>query len=298
MKINGDDTHIIPIRFEYYAPTNLKEALDLLSKHSGDAAPLAGGTDLLVKVKQRLVEPKCIINIKNIKELNGIEEKGDGVHIGAATKLRTIERSEMIKAKFPLFHEAVRAIGSVQIRNMATIGGNLCNASPAADSAVALLALDAKAHVISSEGVRTVPLEDFFTGPGRTTLKPNELLAEVSSPHLPEDCGTSFLKIGRTSLDIAIVNIATMLKIEGEVVSDCRIALGAVAPMPIRAHMAEEALRGKELTDETLKTAARTVSGSIAPITDIRATADYRKEVSETLLRDALTIARDRARRR
>jgi len=298
MKINEVNTHLIPIRFEYHAPTSLKEALDLLSKYGGDAAPLAGGTDLIVKMKQRLVEPKCIINIKNIDELNRVEERHDGIHIGAATRLRTIEKSEIIKAKLPLLQEAVRTIGSVQIRNMATIGGNLCNASPAADSATALLALDAKAHLISSEGSRTIPLEEFFTGPGRTVLKPNELLAEVSSPYLPENCGTSFQKIGRTSLDIATVNIATMLKMEGEVVSDCRIALGAVDPTPIRAHRAEEALRGKELTDETLKTAAKTVSGSIAPITDIRATADYRKEASKTLLRDALTIARDRARRR
>jgi carbon-monoxide dehydrogenase medium subunit len=298
MHVNEVNTHIMPVQFEYHAPTSLREALELLSKHGGEAAPLAGGTDLLVKMKQRLVEPRHVINIKNVPELSGIEERGDEIHIGAATKLRAIEKSEIVRARLPLLQEAVRTLGSVQIRNMATIGGNLCNASPAADTATALLALDAKAHMVSSEGTRTVPLEEFFTGPGRTVLKQNELLAEVSSPRLPEDCGTAFIKIGRTSLDVATVNVAVMLRLEGEVVGDCRIALGAVAPTPIRVHRAEEVLKGKELTDETLKTAARIASESIKPITDIRATADYRKQASETLLRDALMTAKKRAQRR
>jgi carbon-monoxide dehydrogenase medium subunit len=298
MHVNEVNTHIMPVQFEYHAPTSLQEALELLSKHSGEAAPLAGGTDLLVKMKQRLIEPRHVINIKNVPELSGIEERGDKIHIGAAMKLRAIEKSEIVRAKLPLLQEAVRTLGSVQIRNMATIGGNLCNASPAADTATALFALDAKAHMVSSEGTRTVPLEAFFTGPGRTVLKSNELLAEVSSPYLPENCGTSFQKIGRTSLDIATVNVAVMLRLEGEVVGDCRIALGAVAPTPIRVHRAEKALAGKELTDETLKTAARIASESIKPITDIRATADYRKQASETLLRDALMTAKKRVQRR
>ena len=298
MSINEVDTHIIPFRFEYHAPTSLKEALDLLSRYGGEAALLAGGTDLLVKAKQRLVEPRHIVNIKSVKELNGIEEKDDGIHIGAATKLRAIEKSETIRDKLPVLQEAVKTIGSVQIRSMATIGGNLCNASPAADSATALLAVDAKACTISSEGARTLPIEEFFLGPGQTALKPNELLAKVSLPFLPEGCGAAFRKIGRTSLDIATVNIATMLRLEEDIVIDCKIALGAVAPTPIRVRKAEETLKGKELTDKALQATAKTVSESISPITDIRATAEYRREVSAALLRDALMIARDRIRRR
>jgi len=298
MSINEVNTHVIPFRFEYHAPTSLKEAADLLSRYRGEAALLAGGTDLLVKAKQRLVEPRHVINIKSVKELNGIEEKGDGVDIGAATKLRAIEKSDIVKDRLPALQEAAKSIGSVQIRNMATIGGNLCNASPAADSATALLALDAKACVISSEGGRTLPIEEFFLGPGQTAMKSNELLAKLSLPILQDGSGAAFMKISRTSLDIATVNIAIMLRLDDDIVIDCRIALGAVAPTPIRVWKAEETLKGKKLTDKTLQATGKMVSESVNPITDIRATAEYRREVSAALLRDALMIARDRALRR
>jgi len=297
MEINKVNTHIIPVEFEYHAPTNLKDALELLSKHGAEARLLAGGTDLLVKMKQRLIEPKHIINVKKIDELKGIVEE-DGLRMGAATKLRTIERSEVVKERFPLLGEAVRVIGSVQVRNMATVGGNLCNASPAADAAVALVALDAEARIIGPEGVRVVPMEAFFKGPGQTVLRPDELLTGISVPYLPEGTGTSFIKIGRTSLDIATINIGAVLVMEGGVVKDCRIALGAVAPTPIRVGKAEAFLRGKKLTDEVIGAAAEMVAGGIRPITDIRATAEYRREASKALTRDALTIAGKRSRRR
>jgi len=291
MNINQVNTHIIPTRFEYHAPTSLEEAVDLLSRYGGEARVLAGGTDLLVKMKQRLVEPGHVINIKNIEELTRIREAGGCVHIGAATRLRTIERSELIRIKLPLLCEAVSSMGSVQIRNMATLGGNLCNASPAADTACALLALGAEARIIGPEGARTVPLEEFFVGPGQTVMGADEMLAEVLIP-LPEGAGTSFMKIGRTSLDIATINIAVALKVAGGAVADCRIALGSVAPTPIRAHGAEEFLRGKELTSEALEAVANIVSEEIKPITDVRATAEYRREASKHLVVDALTAAR------
>jgi len=291
MNINQVNTHIIPTRFEYHAPTSLEEAVDLLSRYGGEARVLAGGTDLLVKMKQRLVEPRHVINIKNIEELTGIREAGGFVHIGAATRLRTIERSELVRVKLPLLCEAVSSMGSVQIRNMATLGGNLCNASPAADTACALLALGAEARIIGPEGARTVPLEEFFVGPGQTVMEADEMLAEVSIP-LPEGAGTSFMKIGRTSLDIATINIAVALKMAGGAVADCRIALGSVAPTPIRAHGAEEFLRGKEPTCEAVEAAANIVSEEIKPITDVRATAEYRREASKHLAVDALTTAR------
>ncbi|MFQ6075523.1 MAG: FAD binding domain-containing protein [Candidatus Bathyarchaeia archaeon] len=295
MSVNRINTHIIPTRFEYHAPNSLGEALELLSEYGGEAKLLAGGTDLLVKMKQRLTAPNCVIDIKRIDGLNRIEEREDGIHIGAATTLGTIERSDVVKAEFPLLHEAVRSIGSVQIRNMATIGGNLCNASPAADSAVALLALDAKARMISPEGVRLVPMEEFFTGPGETVLETDEILTGVSVPYLPEGTGTSFMKIGRTSLDIATINIAVVLKMVDGVVEDCRIALGAVASTPLRVKRAEAFLRVNELTSENLEVAAEMVAEDIRPITDIRATAEYRREASKTLTKDALTLAGERS---
>lgn len=291
MQINKLNTHIMPQRFEYHAPTSLEAAVELLSIHGGEATLMAGGTDLLVKMKQRLVEPSHIINIKNIEELTRLERDGEGVHIGSATRLRNIERSELIATYLPLLHESVRSIGSVQIRNMATIGGNLCNASPAADCAVALLALDAEARILGPEGARTVSIEEFFIGPGKTVLRKDEVLVEVLAPPLSDDAGTSFIKVGRTSLDLAMVNIAVVLRKRGETVADCRIALGAVAPTPVRVHRAEEFMRGKEMTRETLEEAANIVSDDIRPITDVRAPVEYRREVSKTLTRDALAIA-------
>lgn len=296
MYINRLNTHILPQRFDYHAPTSLEDAMELLSIYGGEAKLLAGGTDLFVKMKQRLVEPRHIINLKNIEALTELKEGEHGVNIGAATSLRSIERSELIRKKLPLLHEAVRSIGSVQIRNMATIGGNLCNASPAADCAIALLALDAKARILGPEGARTVPLKEFFAGPGQTVLREDEVLVEVSIPPIPEDVGTSFLKVGRTSLDLATVNIAVVLRKTGEAVADCRIALGAVGPTPVRAYRAEEFMKGKEMTSDTLEAAANVVSEDIRPITDVRATAEYRREVSKTLTRDALTIACKRLR--
>jgi len=291
MQINKLNTHIVPQKFEYHAPKTLEAAVELLSVHGGEATLMAGGTDLLVKMKQRLVETRHIINIKNIEELTRLERDVEGFHIGAATRLRNIERSELIRANLPLLHEAVRSIGSVQIRNMATIGGNLCNASPAADSAVALLVSDAEARILGPDGARTVPIEEFFIGPGQTVLGEDEVLVEVLTPPLSGNAGTSFVKVGRTSLDLATVNIAVVLRKKGETVADCRIALGAVAPTPIRVRRAEELVRGREMTRETLEGAADIVSEDIRPITDVRAPAEYRKEVSKTLTRDALSIA-------
>jgi len=293
--INRLNTHVLPVRFEYHAPASLEAAVELLSAYGGGASLLAGGTDLLVKMKQRLVEPGHVINVKNIGALTRIEDGADGLRIGAATRLRTIERSELVRGKLPLLHEAVSSIGSVQVRNMATLGGNLCNASPAADSAVALMALDAEAWIMGPDGARTVSLEEFFLGPGLTALRPDEILVEVSTPYLPEVAGTSFIKLGRRSLDLATINVAVVLELAGGVVTDCRIALGSVAPTPVRMRRAEEFLRGKELTSGAMEAAAEMASEDIRPIDDVRATAEYRREASKALTRDALTAAGERA---
>ena len=295
MYINKLNTHIMPFWFEYHAPTSVEEAVELLSKYGEEASLLAGGTDLLVKMKQRVEEPKHIINIKNIKELVGIKEGEDGIIIGAATKFRTIERSKLIKEKLSLLQEAVRAIGSVQIRNMATIGGNICNANPCADSATALLALDGNVKIVGPKGTRTVPMDELLVGAGQTILEPNEMLVEVSTPLLPEDAGTSFIKIGWTSFDISTVNVAVVLRLEDDVVDDCKIALGACAPTPIRIHKAEEYLQGKKLTDETIEAAADIVSQHIKPRKRWRrAPSEYRSATSKTMTIDALTRAKRR----
>lgn len=295
MSINKVDTHIIPFKFEYHSPESLEEAVKLLEKYGSEASILAGGTDLLVNMKKRITEPKHLINIKKIAELNGIVETHEGFRIGAATKLRSIEKSEIVRERLLVLYEAVRLMGSIKVKNMATIGGNLCNASPAADSATALLALDADVDIMGQSGLRSIPLPEFFLGPGETALRRGELLTGLSIPSLPEGSGSSFLKIGRTSMDIATINIATSLRLREGIVEDCRIALGAVAPIPLRILRAEAYLKGKAINKDVIAEAAQVVSEDIKPITDLRATAEYRRNASKALTRDALTIAWERA---
>lgn len=261
-----------------------------MDRYGEEARVLAGGTDLLVNIKQRTKEPRYIISLKRLP-LAYIEEGEGGIRIGAVTKLRAIEKSILVRKKLPVLHEAVRAIGSVQIRNMATLGGNICNASPAADSAPALLVLEAKARIVGPNGEREVPIEGFFLGPGKTCLTRGEMLKEVFIPYMPSGSSGAFLKIGRTSMDIAKINIAVLLKTIDGMVEECRIALGAVAPTPIRARRAEKFLKGKELSEDVLREAGEIVSQEIRPITDIRATAEWRREVSKVLTRDAILRA-------
>ncbi|OYT47227.1 MAG: carbon monoxide dehydrogenase [Desulfurococcales archaeon ex4484_42] len=284
--INYFNTRIIPIDFEYFEPKTLNEALELLSKFGKEAKILAGGTDLLVQMKIRRKTPKYVINIKKIPELAFIRMSSDAIHIGAATKLRMLEKSEYIRK---YYH-----------RNMATIGGNLCNASPAADTAPPLMIYEAKLKLISKKGERVVPITEFFKGPGITVCEPDELLLEIIIPKPPtERFGSKFIKIARTSMDLAKVNVAVALKVDSDMksIEDVKIALGSVAPTPIRAYSAEEFLKGKEFNEENIRKAAEIASAETKPITDVRSTAWYRKEVAKVIVRDALTEAYRRATR-
>ena len=288
--INKVNTHIVPVRFTYHSPETLEEVLELLSRYRGEARVLMGGTDLLVKMKMRALEPSHIISLRKVRELDYIEFDDQGVRIGAGTRLRTIEKSEEIRERFPALWEAVRVIGSVQIRNMGTIGGNLCNASPAADTAPPLIVYGAEAVIVGPRGERRVRVEEFFKGPGKTVLEPDELLREVFIPYV-DDAGSVFLRLTRTSMDIAKISIAVAAWFRDAEITDCRIALGAVAPTPIRIPRAEEFLRGRRISMETLDQAGRIVSEDIKPITDARSTAWYRRAVARVLTRDAFTIA-------
>jgi len=290
---NKADTHILP-EFEYLAPKTVEEAIELLSKYGEEAKVLAGGTDLLVRMKQGVLRPKYLISINGIKELNYIEDRGDHVAIGAATKLRALEKSSLIKELFPALYEAVRSMAGVQIRNMGTIGGNLCNASPAADTAPPLLVFEAEVVIAGPNGRRVVPITQFFTGPGKTVMARNELLVEVRIPKPVKPTGSAFIKIARVAMDLAKVNIAVALRMNGKVVEDVKVALGSVAPTPMRAYKTEEFLKGKELTEDVMWEAAKIVRTEVKPITDIRSTAEYRREVSGVILVDALKKAMER----
>jgi carbon-monoxide dehydrogenase medium subunit len=292
MYTNQINTRILYPSFEYFEPKTPEETAALLAKYK-DATILAGGTDLFIKMKQGLIEPKVIIRVK---QPSFIEERPDGFHIGAATKLRTIEKSEAVIAKFQALFEAIRVIGSVQIRHMATLGGNICNASPAADTAPPLLVMGAEVKILGANGTRTVALKDFFLGPGKTVLSKSEILTEVHIPTPRPHTGTSFIRLSRASMDIAKISIAVMLHLDtNKRISDARIALGSVAPTPIMASKSADLLKGNRLTRETLNRASQSVAEEIRPITDIRGTAEYRKEVSHVIARDAIELANRRA---
>ena len=289
--INKFNTHLLTTKFDFYAPSSLDEAFKLLETHRGDVKLLAGGTDLIPQMKMRRVEPGHIINLKRIPDLSGIKQYNGSLHIGALTRLIEIEKSKLIAEKVPLLTETVKAMASVQVRNLGTIGGNICNASPAADAAISLIALGAKAQFARTTGIRFVPIEDFFTGPSRTIMKYDEILTGISVPIKTENTGSSFIKIGRVVLDLATVNAAVSLTLDGGLIRNVRVAIGAVAPTPLRLMVVEDYLDGKSPSFEVFEAAGELESDTVKPISDVRSTAEYRKAVSKTIIMDALDRA-------
>ncbi|MEM0380078.1 MAG: xanthine dehydrogenase family protein subunit M [Desulfurococcaceae archaeon] len=278
--------------FNYYKPSNLKELLELIDKLD-DYKILAGGTDLLIDMRIKRYEPRNIVDINHVKELEYILVKENKLHIGALTRLQTLIDSKIIFEKTPLLHKAVSSMGSWQIRCLASIGGNLCNASPAADTAPPLLVYNAELVLSSRIGERVVSIHEFFKGPRQTVLNKNELLKEIIVPIL-ENYGYSYIKIGRrNSFTLSIVSVATLLKIENNVFKDVRIALNSIAPVPIRAKSVEEYLINREVSDSVIEDASKRVLYDISPITDIRASADYRRRISIIVVQDSIREAVD-----
>jgi len=289
--INKFNTHLLTTKFDFHAPSSLDEAFKLLETHRGDVKLLAGGTDLIPQMKMRRVEPGHIINLKRIPDLSGIKQHNGSLHIGALTRLIEIEKSKLIAEKVPLLTETVKAMASVQVRNLGTIGGNICNASPASDTAISLIALGANAQIASSTGIRSVPIEDFFTGPSRTVMEYDEILTGISVPIKTENSGSSFIKIGRVVLDLATVNAAVSLTLDGGLIRNVRVAIGAVAPTPLRLMVVEDYLVGKSPSFEVFEAAGELASDTVKPISDVRSTAEYRKAVSKTIIMDTLDRA-------
>ncbi len=295
MSINQHNSRILH-PFEYHVPTSVAEAVGLLNAYES-ASVLAGGTDLVPKMKQALVRPGHVVNLKKIPELAGVKEEAEVIRIGALTRLRDIERSIIVTEKLPLLFEAVNHIGSVQIRNMATVGGNLCNASPAADSAQALIALGAVSHIAGPNGERMVDLGAFFTGPGKTVLEKGEILAYLTVPYPEKGNRGAFIKVGRTSLDLATVSVALSAQMRKETVETARVVMGAVAPTPLRLKAVEQHLTKRKLNVDAIEEAGRIASESIRPITDIRGTAEYRRDAAKGVMMEALTRVLDESRR-
>jgi carbon-monoxide dehydrogenase medium subunit len=294
--VNRHNTHIL-LGFEYHAPASVAEAVKLLDEYGPEAKALAGGTDLIVRMKDGSVRPRHVVNLKWIPGLSGIRERRDGVWIGALTRLRDVELSELVRKRLPVLHEAVRVIGSVQIRNLATIGGNICNASPAADGPVALLALDAKAHITGPSGDRAVDLGSFFTGPGRTVLSRGEILTGVTVPRSAAGGYGCFIRVGRVSMDIATISLAAYAKLKGGAVEDCRLAWGTVAPTPMRTTEVEDFLKGRSLDDKVISEAAELASKSIRPRERGRSSGPYKRRVAYGFTVEALTRIAESARR-
>ena len=280
--------------FEYFEPETVKEALSLLGKYQGKARILAGGTDLVVMMREREIRPQYIINLGRIPGLSYINLNGKGLRIGALTTIAELEHSPVLKQNYRIIHQAASQLAIIAIRNMATIGGNLCNAAPSADMAPPLLALKASVKLAGTNGERIIPLEEFFTGPGITTLKSGELMVEIQAPPLPEHTAGVYLKHGvKEAAGLAVVGVAVIvtLGIKNNVFGDVSIALGAVAPTPIRVKSAEDILKGQKIDDKLIEQAAQVASNSSSPIDDVRTSAEYRREMVNIRIRQAIKQA-------
>ncbi len=285
------------LRFEYFKPATIDETILLLAKHMGKAKPIAGGTDLLVRTKTGEVKPEYLVDISGLHKQAYIRSDGEGIKIGALTTLRALETSTLLKEKAYILTEAAHRMGSVQVRNVATIGGNICNGVPSADMPPALIALEARAKIVGSKGERVIPLEEFFVDAKQTTLKSDELLTEIEIPKQPPRTGATFLKLGRLSIDIALVNVAVRVSLESnkDICENARIVLGAVAPTVIRARKAEALVKGKALAESLIREVAQVASEETKPLSDVRSSADYRREMCLALVKHGLERALERA---
>lgn len=280
-------------RFAYFAPATLDEAVALLGRYDGKASVLAGGTDLLVEIKEQLRRPDQIIDIKKIPAMAQLAYHPDhGLKIGALVTTRQIETSPIVLEKYPGLAQAVRELGSIQIRNRATLAGNICRASPSADTLPPLMADRARVTLYGPRGSRTLALEAFFTGPGKTVMQPDELMTEIALPPPPPHTGKAYIKHGRRkAMELATVGVAVSVTLQENRCKEVDIVLGAVAPTPIRAVAAEALLRGHARDEKTIEQAAKIAMGEAKPISNVRASADYRREMVAVLTRRALRQA-------
>ena len=275
---------------DYFEPKTITEALSVLTKYGEHANVIAGGTDVMVDMKYK-EEPGCLVNIKKIPGLDTIQENGASLQMGPLVTIRDIETSRLVRERLPLLWESCHQFASLQIRNTATIGGNICRASPSGETLAPLLALEAKAKLAFKDGEKTEAFISFFQGPGKTSLGSKGLLTEIEIPYPPKGSHGVYLKHAvRGAMDIAMVGVAVLITADAgnSSLQDVRIALGAVAPTPIRATKTEALLRGRSLTAALVKEAATLAASESSPITDQRSSAEYRGWIVEALTRRGL----------
>lgn len=278
--------------FDYHAPESIDEAYRLLASFGSRAKVFAGGTDVLVKMKHDLLSPEVMISLKNISELRGIDYvRGRGVVIGSGTTHNELVNSPLLQEKYLSICETAHHMANNQVRNVGTIGGNIVNAVPSADLPPILIALGACVKLVGTSGEREAPLENFFTGPGKSIIKTDEILTEIVIPDQPTT-GSNYIKFGlRKSGALAVVGVAAAVTTDGNIIREARIAMGAVAPTPMRAVMAEQLLKGREISDELLEEAGVCASGECKPISDIRGSEEYRRDMIRVFTGRALRKA-------
>ena len=284
--------------FEFFEATTIAEASSLLTQYGEQASLLAGGTDLIIGMKEWVIAPEYVISLEQIPGLDGITSSADGgILIGALTTMRAIERSQIVCERYTALAEGAGEVGSIQIRNLATIGGNIAHSSPAADTVAALLVLDAQVKIASADGEREVPIADFFVGPGQNVLQTGEIVTGFECPPRSANSGSHYIKQKiREVMDLAFVGVASAVQLSNGVVEDVKIGLAAVAPTPIRATNAEEIIRGNGLTDDILNQAGSAAAAQSSPISDLRCSADYRREIVDVLTQRTVQNATERAR--
>ena len=283
-------------RFEITLPASVDECVKVLAQRGADAKVVAGGTDLLPQLKNGLARPALVVDLSGVPALRALEAGAGGLRVGAAVTARTLERDVRVRSGYTALSESGALVGSVQVRNLATLGGNLCNAAPSADMAPPLLALEAEAVIAGPKGRRRVPIASFFTGVHRTVLGPDELLVELIVPAPGPRSGGSYIRhTPRRELDIAVVGVASQITLSDGVCAKARIALAAVAPTPVRATAAEQSLEGQPLTAARIEQAAELALSAAQPISDQRGSAEFRRHLVRVLTRRTLTRALERA---
>lgn len=280
-------------RFSYAKPQRIEDALQLKNEKK-NSQYIAGGTDVMVQIKDREIRPSTLISLRNIPDLARIEVNG-GARIGALATIADIIQHPTLGQSFPILAEAASRMGSVQIRNVATIGGNLCNCSPSADMALPLLVLDAKVQLQSSEARREVPIEDFFLGPGESCRRQDEIMTDILLDDMGMHSSSVFMKKGRVKMDLAVASVALLVDMEGDLCRIARIAAGSVAPIPLRLRKVEELLESKYLEEKMIREARKIAEASVDPITDIRSTEVYRREIVGVFIQRCLEEALDRS---
>jgi carbon-monoxide dehydrogenase medium subunit len=280
--------------FGYWDPREIEEAVPILEKLDKRAVILAGGTDLLNQMRLRQIMPEFLLNIKNIKEIEYINQH-KGLEIGALTTITVIRESNLIRKEYLSLYEAAEWFGTPPIRNMATVGGNICRSSPSSDMVVPFMALDATLKLVGPKGERAVPIEEFVVAPGKNVLD-REILTEIIVPQQEKSSGAAFIKLKRSSADLAKVSCAVRIAMRDGKCEDIRIVLGAVADKVFRAKKAEEMIRGENVTNATIEEAAKKASQEAQPIADVRSTPEYREQIIKVLVKRLIPLSIERAR--